>query len=308
MTTGDSWRERRRELLRNNPTAAAAARQRLWEMGTEHRDDDEVEADHRASRLAAAREYEPHARLDEELRLRLTGPHTERGALRFQWGDALLDPVEKAVSAAAGTPVRLELTGLSAGSTVIHARPVATAHATDAPIVDGLSAAGIGVQTFCRLLHVLESEEDVRDWPRLFDSVDAVARALDEFALSLDVAWYDTYGHVLKARLGERGRHHAERLRRTRSRDQEITISGRITELRESGWAKVKTGTAGSAPSYDIHFEDPEILLRMRPGLGDNVHFRVRFRQRLDAVGIARATEYTYLGQAAEQAPLPLEP
>ncbi len=32
--------------------------------------------DHRAGRLAAAREYAPDARLDEELQLRLTGPDT----------------------------------------------------------------------------------------------------------------------------------------------------------------------------------------------------------------------------------------
>ncbi len=39
------------------------------------------------------------------------------------------------------------------------------------------------------------------------------------------------------------------RLRDTRLRDQEITVSGRNTELRESGWAQVKTGTAKNAPS-----------------------------------------------------------
>ncbi|GAA3895057.1 hypothetical protein GCM10023084_54760 [Streptomyces lacrimifluminis] len=55
-------------------------------MGIEDRDDEEIEADHRAGRLAAAREYAPDARLDEELRLRLTGPDTEGGALRFPWG------------------------------------------------------------------------------------------------------------------------------------------------------------------------------------------------------------------------------
>lgn len=69
----------------------------------------------------------------------------------------------------------------------------------------------------------------------------------------------------------------------------------------------MKTGTAKSAPACDVHFEDPEVLLRTRPGLGDDVRFRVRFRQRLDAVGIARATEYTCLGAAAEQPSLPLE-
>ncbi|WP_406469341.1 hypothetical protein OH738_20690 [Streptomyces hirsutus] len=163
--TGDSRRERRRALLRDDPGEAERAARLLDRLGTENRDDEEIEAEHRASRLAAAQEYAPRARLDEELQLR-----------------------------------------------------------------------------------------------------------------------------------------------ETKDRDQEIIISGRITELRESGLVKVKTGTAKNAPAYDVRFEEPEALLRMRPGLGDNVHFRVRFRQQLDSMGTARSTEYTYLGPAAEQTSLPLEP
>ncbi|MCX4818711.1 hypothetical protein OG883_02105 [Streptomyces sp. NBC_01142] len=138
--------------------------------------------------------------------------------------------------------------------------------------------------------------------------MEALARALSKYRLDLGMTWYAADGGMRRARLTERGRRHVERLRETRNRDQVITISGRITELRESGWVKVKTGTAKNAPAYDVHFEVPEELLRMRPGLGDNVHFRVRFRQRLDSVGIARSTEYTYLGPAAEQPPLPVAP
>jgi hypothetical protein len=307
VTTDGSWRERRRALLRDDPAAAAATRRLLEEMGTEDRDEEAIEADHRASRLAVAREYEPNARLDEELRLRLTGPDAEGGALRFQWGDALLDPVEKAVSLASGTPVQLELTGVSAGSTVIHARPVAVPYSQDQPALDApaASAADSGMHTLTKLLDALEREQDVREWARLFDAVDSMVRALDKYALELGVTWYDAEGGMCSARLTERGRHYVGRLRDTRPRDQEMAISGRITELRESGWVKVKTGTAKNAPAYDVHFEDPAELLRMRPGLGDNVHFRVRFRQRLDSVGIARATEYTYLGPAAEQPALP---
>ncbi|MFJ5103808.1 hypothetical protein [Streptomyces sp. NPDC088554] len=308
MTTGESWRDQRRAHLARDSTAADRAARLLDEMGTDERDDDEVEADHRMSRLAAAREYEPDARLDEELRLRLTGPATEGGALRFQWGDALLDPVEKAVSVAAGTPIQLELTGLSAGSTVIHARPVSSAHPQEQPVLDApaTSATSTGMHAFTKLLDALEAEQDVREWVRIFDAVEAVARALDKYELELGVTWYDASGGVRSARLTERGRHYVERLRGTRPRDQEITVSGRITELRESGWVKVKTGTAKNAPAYDVHFEASEELLRMRPTLGDNVHFRVRFRQHLDSVGIARTTEYTYLGPAAEQTSLPL--
>ncbi|MER6628581.1 hypothetical protein ABT301_10100 [Streptomyces sp. NPDC000987] len=309
--TGDSWRERRRALLRDHPGAAEHAARLLDQLGTEDRDDEEIEAEHRASRLAAAREYAPGARLDEELRLRLTGPDTDGGALRFQWGDALLQPVEHMVSVAAGTPVHLELTGISAGSTVVHARPVAVpAEAAESGALDApaISAASTGLGTLTTLLDALESERDVREWARIFDAVEAVSRALGRYELDLGVTWYGADGHMRRARLTEQGRSYVRRLRETKDRDQEIIISGRITELRESGLVKVKTGTAKNAPAYDVRFEDPEELLRMRPGLGDNVHFRVRFRQQLDSMGIARSTEYTYLGPAAEQTSLPLDP
>ncbi|MEV0923651.1 hypothetical protein AB0I99_00690 [Streptomyces spongiicola] len=309
MTTGDSWRERRRALPDGGQAAEITAAL-LDEMGTDDRDDEEIEAEHRASRLAALREYDPQARLDEELQLRLTGPDTEAGALRFQWGDALLRPVEAALSAAAGTPVQLELTGISAGSTVVHARPVAVAAPQDSPTLNApaSSTASMGMGTLAKLLNALESQSDVREWAKLFDTVETLSRALGKYGLDLGMTWYNGEGGSRRAQLTERGRSHVERLRATRDRDQEMVISGRITELRESGWVKVKTGTAKNAYAYDVRFEEPDELLRMRPGLGDNVHFRVRFRQRLDAVGIARSTEYTYLGPAAEQTSLSVEP
>ncbi|WP_216587238.1 hypothetical protein [Streptomyces brasiliscabiei] len=123
--------------MRDDPAEAERAARLLDAMGTDERDDEEIEAEHRASRLAAAREFAPDARLDEELRLRLTGPETDGGALRFQWGDALLEPVEHMVSVAAGTPVHLELTGSSTGSTIVHARPVITrAGSADPDVMD----------------------------------------------------------------------------------------------------------------------------------------------------------------------------
>lgn len=309
--TGDSWRERRRALQEDDPAASQRAAQLLDALGTEERDDEEIEAEHRASRLAAAREYAPDAQLEEELQLRLTGPDTDGGALRFEWGDALLEPVENLVSAAAGTPVQLELTGISAGSTVVHARPVITPVESSHPgalRAPATSAAASGLGTLTMLLDALESERDIREWTKLFDALESVSRALSRYALDLGVTWYSADGGLRRAQLTERGRNYVKRLRETRDRDQEMIVSGRITELRESGVVKVKTGTAKNSLAYEVHFEDPEELLRMRPGLGDNVHFRVRFRQQLDSMGIARSAEYTYLGPAAEQAALPLEP
>ncbi|MEU9774602.1 hypothetical protein [Streptomyces sp. NPDC047968] len=306
--SGDGWRERRRALLGEDPAGQEKAARLLRELGVEDRDDEEVEAGHRAGRLAAAREYAPDAVLDEELLVRLTGPDTEAGALRFQWGDALLSPLEATISAAAGAPVQLELTGISTGSTVVHARPVTPTAPSGPATLDGFvaSAATAGMSTLSALLAALEDGTDVREWARLLDSVDVLSRALDKYRLDLGLTWYDAEGGMRRARLTARGRRHVDRLRDTRDVDQDITISGRITELRESGWVKVKAGTAKNAHAYDVRFEDPEELLRLRPGLGDNVHFRVRFRQRLDTLGVARSTEFTYLGPAAEQTALPL--
>ncbi|MFB8210986.1 MULTISPECIES: hypothetical protein [unclassified Streptomyces] len=293
-----SWRRRMREARAQDPAATARL---LDELGTEDRDAAEIEADHRMSRLEAMREYQPGATLQEELRLRLSGPEAERGALRFQWGNALLDPVERAVSKAAGTPVELEVTGLSRGSTVVHARPVVSVvpdpEALGGPVA---TAADKGVRTFARLLTALEEENDVREWAQLFDSVDALSKALDRLQLNLGLTWYAADGGVRQADLTQRGVQYAKRLQATRDDDQEFTISGHITELRSSGVVKVKSGLPQNAAAYDVRVE-PEQLYRMRLVLGDNVHFRVRFRRKLDAVGRTRVSEYHFLDLAAEE-------
>ena len=300
-----SWRRRMRAARAQDPDATARL---LDELGTEERDAAEIEADHRASRLEAMGEYQPGATLQEELCLRLTGPEAERGALRFQWGNALLDPVEKLVSKAAGTPVELEVTGLSRGSTVVHARPVMSVP-HDPETLDGPvpTAADKGVRTFARLLTALEEESDVREWAQLFDSVDALSKALGRFQLNLGLTWYAADGGVRQADLTQRGVRYAERLQATRDDDQEFTISGRVTELRSSGVVKVKSGLAQNAAAYEVRVE-PEQLVRMRLALGDNVHFRVRYRRKLDAVGRTRVSEYHFLDIAAEELTLNVDP
>ncbi|MFF7970620.1 hypothetical protein [Streptomyces sp. NPDC007905] len=54
---GESWRERRRALLREDPAAVERVARLLIELGTEERDDAEIEAEHRAVFLAATHEY-----------------------------------------------------------------------------------------------------------------------------------------------------------------------------------------------------------------------------------------------------------
>ena len=293
-----SWRQGMRE------TRAAEADRYLDELGSEERDSVEIEAERRAAQLETLREFDPgatlDATLDEELRLRLTGAETERGALRFSWGDTMLKPLEEGVSAAAHTSVELELTGVSHGSTVVHARPVVAAPADReglGPVTT--SPADQGIRTFVRLLTALEEEGDVREWAEILGPVDALAAALDRFDLSLGLTWYASDGAIRQAALTEHGRQYAKRLRKTRDVDQEIVVSGRITELRSSGVVKVKSGLAHNASAYEVRF-DPDQLVSMRLVLGADVHFLVRYRRLLDAVGRTRSTEYHFLRQAAE--------
>ena len=51
-------------------------------------------------------------------------------------------------------------------------------------------------------------------------------------------------------------------------------ISGRVTELRESGQVKVKTGTRRNSPAYLVQVP-PEDLIAMRLSFGDAVNFLV---------------------------------
>ncbi|WP_340558894.1 hypothetical protein [Streptomyces sp. GSL17-111] len=289
------WRRRVRQARVDD------AERLLEELGTDDREDAEIEADHRVSHLEALREWAPDATLPEELQLRLTGPDTGTGALRFQWGEALLGDVEKVVSEAAGAPVALEITGISRGSTVVHARAVETSRppTPDTLTTVGASTADHGVRALTRLLGALEEGGDVREWSKMFDSVEGLAKALDRFGLSLGVTWYAANGDVRRAALTERGVTHAKNLQRTYDADQEMVVSGRVTELRSSGLVKVKSGTAHNAHAYDVRVE-PEQLISMRLSLGDHVHFRVLFRRKLDVLGRTRASEYHYRGTEAE--------
>jgi hypothetical protein len=269
-------------------------------LGTEDRDDSAIEADHRRSQLHALRELDPSASLDEELQIRLIGDQAA-GALRFDWGDAMLRPLQESVSKAARKPVGLALTGVSQGSTVLHVRPVAL----DATDGEGLarvdsSLANEGVRTLISLLHAIEGEADVRQWRQLFDPVDALAGALDRFDLTLALKWLAADGAVQEASLTRQGCRYVKRLRQTRETQERTVVSGRITELRSSGVVKVKSGVSSNSPAFEVRF-DPDQLLSMQFVLGANVHFVVEQRRSLDAVGRTRTTEHYFLREHAEE-------
>ncbi|GLW55110.1 hypothetical protein [Kitasatospora phosalacinea] len=285
------WREQMRRLH-----GESTARQ-LREEGVEDRDDDLVESDLRHANLDYLQRYDPQARAEEELQIRLTGEHAASGALQFDWGNALLRPLQDSVSAAAHRHVALELTGLSRGSTVMHVRPRPAPDPE--PDFDGLSLdispADAGVRQLVNLLQALEDEQDVRAWSEILDPVDVVVKALDRFDLGMGIKWLASDGDVRTATLTARGREYVARLRETHTAVDVQRLSGRITELRSSGVVRIKTGLPKKSPAWDVKFDDPEQLFAMRLALGDQVHFIVEQRRTFDAMSRTRATDYRFL-------------
>lgn len=278
----------------------------LAEIGPEDRDSDAVQSDLRRAQLEVARQYDPSAYLEEELQVRVLGESASSGALGVDWGTAMLRPLQDGVSAAAGRHVGLELTGLSHGSTVLHVRAVPPGPPPDRDFaldVD-VSLADAGVRKLFGIVSALEEEEDVRASDAAFDHVDSLAKVLDKFDLSLMLRWMALDGAVRSASLTQQGRRYANRLRQTHQRRQEVSISGYITELRQSGIVCVKTGIARNSSSYEIKFE-PSELLSMQFTLGSHVSFIVEMVRNLDAVHRTRSTHYRFLRLEAEHQQLP---
>ncbi|MEV2210950.1 hypothetical protein AB0H86_05515 [Streptomyces sp. NPDC050997] len=247
--------------------------------------------------LEAVRHYDPAAQLHEELVVRLRGEAADRGALDFRIGDALLKPLREGVSAAARKDVELELTGVSRGSTILHVRPsvpeIVSDTDEDLAVVDS-SIADPAMRDFLKLVDAAEKEQDVRRWERIVPGLDGVVEALDKFDLSMDMRWFSLDGTVRSSHLSRRGKDYVRSLRNTEVQKSKMGITGRITELRESGVVKIKTGVSRTSSAYEVRI-DPEGLIGMHLELGMTVSFVVEVARKTDRLGHARSTEYRFL-------------
>lgn len=276
----------------------------LDELGNEPLSEDDYDSQSRQDRLEALRQFNPAATLEEELRLRILGD-SAGGTMRFDWGSALMKPLQESVAAASAHPIDLELVGLSQGSTVMHVRPVAQTEDlidTLPTPVDG-SVADNAVRRLMNLTDALENEADVRQHVNLLDAVDGLTEALDRFDLAMELRWFGPAGPVRKAAITSKGRAYAKRLRTTRTEDTEIPISGRITELRESGLVKVKMGLARNASAWEVKVGKDD-LLAMRLVLGQDVSFIVRQSRMLDSVGRTRSTQHHFVRMQSHNPPM----
>lgn len=267
------------------------------DQDSEHLSGDAYEEELRRHWLEAARHYDPAAQLHEELVVRLRGEAADRGALDFRIGDALLKPLREGVSAAARKDVELELTGVSRGSTVLHVRPSVPEIVSDAdedlPVVDS-SIADPAMRDLLKLVDAAEKEQDVRRWERIVPGLDGVVEALDKFDLSMDMRWFSLDGTVRSSHLTRRGKDYVRSLRNIEVQKSKVGITGRITELRESGLVKIKTGVSRTSSAYEVRV-DSEALIGMHLELGMTVSFVVEVARKTDRLGRARSTEYRFL-------------
>ncbi|ANH38659.1 hypothetical protein I601_2234 [Nocardioides dokdonensis FR1436] len=256
--------------------------------------DDEFESMARRNRLLALRSHDPTASLGESLEVRLSSPQLRTGALSFAAGDTLLRPLEDTVSALGPRVVELEVTGISRGSTILHVRPVS---APEPPLMDGppvdTSSADTAMRALVRMLMALEERQDVKSYVDGLVQLSRLSNALDKLDARLDVAWSASNGDRSSASFTDVGQTYLRSLMETRPREEVREISGRVTELRESGLVKVKSGVARNSPAFDVRFE-PMDLLNLRLSLGENVHFLVRERREVDRLGTVHHVEWNF--------------
>ncbi|MEU7963709.1 hypothetical protein AB0D09_09610 [Streptomyces sp. NPDC049097] len=286
-----TWRQR---VLERNRAANARF---FADQGSEHRSEDAYEEELRRHWLEAVRHYDPAAQLQEELVVRLRGEAADRGALDFRIGNALLKPLREGVSASARKDVELELTGISRGSTVLHVRPNVPEIVSDTNENLGVIDSSItdpAMRDFLKLVDAAEKEQDVRRWERIVPGLNGVVEALDRFDLSMEMRWFSLDGTVRSSHLSRRGKDYVRSLQNTEVQKTRMSITGRITELRESGVVKIKTGASKTSPAYEIRV-NPEGLIEMHLELGMTVSFVVEVSRKTDMLGNARSTDYRFL-------------
>ena len=129
------------------------------------------------------------------------------------------------------------------------------------------------------LLTAMEAAESEREVVRWASQIAGLERFTDELMkrqLEVGVRYFESSGRVHDASLSERGITYLLSLREYQDKHDTKPISGRITELREAGVVRVKTGVQRNSPAQEVRFEDEhqEYLHSLR--LGQQVHWIIR--------------------------------
>lgn len=251
---------------------------------TVHYDHDSTPADDaswdealRKQQLAYMETQDPNATLEEELLLRLVGPGADGAGLRLDWAK-LPEYFAAALAAFSPSDLSLRVTGYSSGSTVVH-------FTADAPEVDD-DAVNVGpihqtplavaAHELLKAMATAEAGEEVVRWASQIAGLERFIDELVKRQLEVGVRYFESSGRVHAASLTGSGITYLRSLREHQDQDDIKPLSGRVTELREAGVVRVKTGVQRNSPAQDVRFEDEhqEYLHSLR--LGQQVHWIIR--------------------------------
>jgi hypothetical protein len=158
--------------------------------------------------------------------------------------------------------------------------------------VNATPADNIG-RTLIKVVEATEESADLRGYQHYVKGLEVVSSTLDEYDLEAEFLWSSMSGARSAARLTGTGRGYLRRLQRVSPATNDQPISGRVVELRESGYVKVKSGSSKRSPSYDVHVEH-DTLLDLRLALGDTVHMLVEENLERDQLGREGKRRYEF--------------
>lgn len=245
----------------------------------------EFEVSSRRNYLDALRSFDPATSFAEQLTVRLSGEFAHRGIL-----DLELSPLLTAVRRIffETRAVNLGLADVGTGSTVLFFRPVDADErgpvlADSAAPVEATPADDVG-RTLVRVVDAVEQSTDVRQWRPYVNGLEGVSEVLDAHNLDAEFLWSSMGGSLAGARLTSRGRGYLRSLKTSTTEVHLVPVSGRVTELRESGYVKLKTGIGRTSPTHEVRI-DSQDLLSLGLALGETAHFEVREQRQRDRLG-----------------------
>jgi len=222
--------------------------------------------------------------------VRVAGATVSPGRLDSEFSEALLHALRREVHAAApaGTPddvVRLELTGVGAGSAILYLEPAQDSR----------------IQTEDELL---QAPDPLDDAVRTVLDLHSATTSLDEHDLALGMLWRARTGTSDQAQLTRTGRDHARPFLERVPEFQDITLTGRVTILDIEGGFTLRTSMARNAPRYEVRLPEETALTDLGLQLGSTVTVRVRRAVARARLGLESRPRYEFLEMVADEVTL----
>lgn len=252
----------------------------------------------------AARDMDPTLRRVAELRLRLVGPRVRDGIYDPAVEERLAGPLGKEL-AAAGDPkmeqTRLGLVGISAGSVVLHYRPMVAELSNEGDQAGlAITPADAAVRRVLRLHDLFEREAPAAEIVRaareneaLLRGARGVVETLRDFDLDLSATWWSPSGDMVRSTLTKRGRDHASVMFAKAERDEPEQVWGLVSALDVDGFVTVRRQTTKT----QVRVPREQVA---EFALGERVHLLVLRTAHVDQVGLQRRkVEHTLVDRLA---------